>query len=88
MRLTTPADRNRGPARRWPTLAAVTHGTGTAADRLRAAADQAARMVAAGEVDRAGAVAAGWLAARAAGIGSARALAALAAAFTRAGGSS
>jgi hypothetical protein len=75
---------------------AVTGGSGAPGDRLRAVADTtiytvadtAAAMVAAGKVDRAGAVAAVWLAAQAAGIGSARALAAIAAAFTRTGGSS
>jgi hypothetical protein len=83
---------------------AVTGGSGAPGDRLRAVADTtiygfadttiytvadtAAAMVAVGKVDRAGAVAAVWLAAQAAGIGSARALAAIAAAFTRTGGSS
>ena len=63
---------------------AVTGGSGEPGGRLRAAAEQAAALVAAGEVDRASAVTALWLAAQAAGIGGGRALAAIATTFTRA----
>jgi hypothetical protein len=58
-----------------------------AAQRLRVAADEAAALVAAGAVDRTGAVAALYVSAQAAGIGGADALAAIAAAFARAGSS-
>lgn len=60
---------------------AVTDGDGPAGDRLRAAADTAAAMVAAGQIDCTDAVAAVWIAAQGAGIGGGQALAAIAAAF-------
>jgi hypothetical protein len=63
---------------------AVTDGHGPAGDRLQAAADTAAAMVAAGQIDCTDAVAAVWIAAQAAGIGGRQALAATAAAFARA----
>ncbi len=64
---------------------AVVEGEEPVGDRLRAAADQAAAMVASGQVDRVSAVTALWLSAQAAGIGSSWALAAILAAFRRAG---